>query len=147
MNEIHRRIDTSRVRDTFFYLSENTVLTDKIHLLRFVGDTASIQSPGQFVMLELPSLYLRRPFSVCDWDEKCFTVLVERIGTGTELLHRMPTGTELSVLTGLGNGFSLPPYCKNPVLIGGGSGLSPLVGLSRRLMEHKIYALYIDKII
>ena len=55
------------------------------------------------------------------------------MGSGTELLHALEPGAELDVLTGLGNGFTLRSEKKAPVLLGGGSGLSPLVGLARRL--------------
>ena len=58
---------------------------------------------------------------------------MERVGAGTEYLHALAPGAELDILTGLGSGFELHPDRASPVLIGCGSGLSPLVGLARRL--------------
>lgn len=123
----------SKPSDGVFRLIENRALSHKVRLLRFEGDSSAISSPGQFVSVALPGKFLRRPFSVCDWDEGWFSILVERVGEGTELLHSAGEGTEFQVLTGLGNGFDLSPCVHDPLLIGGGSGLSPLVGLARRL--------------
>ena len=121
------------IREHTFILTENRPLSAAVRLLRFEGDTGEIRAPGQFVMISLPGKFLRRPFSVCDWDAGWFTVLVEKAGGGTELLHTLPVGSILPVLTGLGNGFLLQAEAEFPLLIGGGSGLSPLVGLARRL--------------
>ena len=120
-------------RDERFRLTENRVLSETVRLLRLEGDCSAIRAPGQFVSVSVPGKFLRRPFSVCDWDEGWLTLLVERVGSGTELLHAMEPGTELDVLTGLGHGFTIRPDWREPVLVGCGSGLSPLVGLARRL--------------
>ncbi len=116
-----------------FTIAENRPLTEKVHYLRLAGDTAAITRPGQFVSLSLPGFFLRRPFSVCDRDADSFSLLVERVGDGTALLHTLPAGTKVSVLTGLGNGFTFERCGDQPVLIGGGTGLSPLFWLAREL--------------
>ena len=97
------------VRDGRFLLSESRPLSDRVRLLRFEGDCSAIAAPGQFVSISLPGKFLRRPFSVCDWDEGWLTVLVERVGAGTECLHTLAPGAELDILTGLGSGFELFP--------------------------------------
>ena len=79
-----------------FTIAENRPLTEKVHFLRLAGDTAAITRPGQFVSLSLPGFFLRRPFSVCDRDDDGFSLLVERVGDGTALLHALPAGTTLS---------------------------------------------------
>ncbi len=116
-----------------FTIAENRPLTEKVHYLRLAGDTAAITRPGQFVSLSLPGFFLRRPFSVCDRDADSFSLLVERVGDGTAFLHTLPAGTKVSVLTGLGNGFTVERSGDQPVLIGGGTGLSPLFWLAREL--------------
>ena len=121
------------MKDSLFRHAENRPLTEKVCQLRFHGDTSEITAPGQFVSVLLPDKFLRRPFSVCDWDEGWFTILVELVGGGTAQLHALPCGTDLPVLTGLGTGFSLVRGVYSPLLVGGGSGLSPLVGLARCL--------------
>ena len=62
------------IRDGRFLLSENRPLSDRVRLLRFEGDCSAITTPGQFVSISLPGKFLRRPFSVCDWDEGWLTV-------------------------------------------------------------------------
>lgn len=122
-----------------FTIQENRPLTERFSLLRLQGDCSAIQVPGQFVQLSLPGLFLRRPFSVCDWSDTGLTLVYERVGRGTELLRGLPTGTALDVLTGLGHGFDLDRAGDRPLLIGGGSGASPLLGLARQLLERGVY--------
>ena len=44
-------------------------------------------------------------------------------------------GVRLDLLTGLGNGFDITRCGERPLLIGGGVGLPPMVGLCRCLMQ------------
>ncbi len=118
-----------------FRLSENRALNARFSRLVLEGDCSAIQKPGQFVTLSLPGFFLRRPFSVCDWGRSRFSLIVEQAGRGTELLRSLEPGTRLDVLTGLGNGFDLDRAGDSPLLVGGGSGASPLLGLARRLLE------------
>lgn len=101
------------------------------------GDTSAVTTPGQFVNIQLDGLFLRRPISICDWDEKSITLLYKVVGHGTGQMAELPTGAALDLLTGLGNGFTVPllPSCLEgrPLLVGGGIGLAPLYGLARRL--------------
>ena len=122
------------MKQSQFTLLENEELTGRFFLLRLRGDCSAIETPGQFVSLSLPGFFLRRPFSVCDWDEHSFSLIVEQAGKGTELLRALRPGTELDVLTGLGRGFDLTGAGDSPLLIGGGSGVSPLLGLAKRLL-------------
>ena len=122
------------MKQSVFTLIENEALTACFSLLRLRGDCSAIECPGQFVSLSLPGFFLRRPFSVCDWDEQSFSLIVEEAGKGTELLRSLKVGTKLDVLTGLGKGFDLAKAGDTPLLIGGGSGVSPLLGLAKRLL-------------
>lgn len=101
--------------------------------LRLAGDTSAIAAPGQFVNLELPGKFLRRPISVCDWTEGSLTLLVKEAGEGTRELVRLPAGTELNALSGLGNGFDAAAAPEGAVLVGGGIGIAPLYGLAKRM--------------
>ncbi|MCR5088011.1 MAG: dihydroorotate dehydrogenase electron transfer subunit, partial [Oscillospiraceae bacterium] len=126
------------IRSDSFRLVEKSRLSEAVQLFRLEGDCSAVKAPGQFVSLTVPGHFLRRPFSVCDWGDGWLTLLIQRVGTGTEELQRLPVGTELDLLTGLGRGFDLSAAGRMPLLVGGGSGLSPLAGLSRRLAEHGI---------
>lgn len=125
------------MKQGIFTVAENRALNDKVSRLVLRGDASAVERPGQFVQLRLPNLYLRRPFSVCDRDADSFTVLFETVGKGTEELRTMKTGDKLDVLTGLGNGFDLNAGGDTPLLIGGGTGLSPLYWLAKELMKRQ----------
>ena len=122
-----------------FTLTENRILKPDVHLLRFCGDSSAILRSGQFVQIELPDCYLKRPFSVCDWDDHGFSIIVETAGSGTAQLLSSPEGMVFSVLTGLGNGFTPPPGSgEGLLLVGVGTGLSPMVGLAARHPQAKV---------
>lgn len=118
-----------------FTLKRARRLAGGVYELVMAGDASAVAAPGQFVNLALPGKFLRRPISVCDWDEGGLTLLVKEAGEGTRELVRMPPGTELDVLSGLGNGFDLSRAGSRPVLAGGGIGAAPLFGLARRMIE------------
>ena len=39
------------------------------------GDMGVVGNPGQFVNIQLEGLYLRRPISICDWDDRTMTLI------------------------------------------------------------------------
>lgn len=98
------------------------------------GDTQWIKRPGQFVNIELEGLFLRRPISICDWDDTTITIIYKVVGKGTEQMSRMQPGVELDVLTGLGNGFNPDVENEKPLLVGGGVGVPPLYHLAKVLI-------------
>ena len=122
------------MKQGIFTVKDNAALSPRLSRLRLLGDSSAISRPGQFVSLSLPGFFLRRPFSVCDWDASGFSILYEQVGRGTAAMLGLQPGDRLDVLTGLGNGFDLSLSGSAPLLIGGGSGVSPLLGLARRLM-------------
>ena len=126
------------MKQGLFEIIENTALTDKVMRLRLAGDTSAMERPGQFVDIRLESLFLRRPLSVCDWDDESFTILYERVGQGTERMAALPAGERLDVLTGLGNGYDISLAGGHPLLVGGGTGLSPLYGLAKALLKNSV---------
>lgn len=125
-----------------FTVQENKPLTATVYRMTLRGDTRALLRPGQFVQLQLPGFYLRRPFSVYDWspaERGCMTLVYKTVGRGTEAMTRIPVGATLDALVGLGNGFitdDIPAAAaaRAPLLIGGGVGVLPLYGLCRRLL-------------
>ena len=112
----------------------NTPLTREVYRMVLEGDTQWIKRPGQFVNIELEGLYLRRPISISDWDDKTITIIYKVVGKGTEQMSRMQVGVELDVLTGLGNGFNPDVENQKPLLVGGGVGVPPLYNLAKTLI-------------
>ena len=113
------------VKQTTLTVTENTRLADGIYRLRLAGDTSAITAPGQFVNLKLSGFFLRRPISVCDWENGELTLIYKVLGHGTEAMTGMAPGTELDVLTGLGNGYDVSRSGEHPLLVGGGVGIPP----------------------
>ena len=101
--------------------------------MTLIGDTSEIQRPGQFVNFKLDGFYLRRPISVCDFDDKTLTVIYKVIGNGTEYMSNMKIGDTIDTLCGLGNGYNPNTSGDSPVLIGGGVGVPPLYNLCKVL--------------
>ncbi len=104
-----------------------------LRLLRLRGDTEGAAGPGKFVEVSLPGFFLRRPFSVCGVEGDELTLAVKLAGRGTAALHELPAGAQLEVLTGLGRGFDLARSGGAPLLLGGGSGVAPMLYLAREL--------------
>lgn len=123
------------MKQALFTLRHSRQLTPDTWELVLTGDASAVTAPGQFVNLELPGKFLRRPISVCDWDEEGLTLLVKEAGAGTRELVRLPAGTGLDTLSGLGNGFDLSNPPENAVLAGGGIGIAPLYGLAKRMIS------------
>jgi dihydroorotate dehydrogenase electron transfer subunit len=124
------------MKKSLFTLEHTRQLTEDIYELVLSGDTSAITAPGQFVNLELPGKFLRRPISICNWSQDALILLVKTVGGGTAQLADCAPGTRLDVLSGLGNGFDLSLAGKHPVLAGGGIGAAPLYGLAQRLLEN-----------
>ena len=97
------------------------------------GDTSSLTKPGQFINIKLEGKYLRRPISVCDFDENTLTIIYKIVGSGTQQMAEMTAGETLDILNGLGNGFDITLAGESPVLIGGGVGVPPMYSVCKEL--------------
>ena len=120
-------------KDIYTVIS-NTPLTKDVYRMVLEGDTEWITRPGQFVNIELEGLYLRRPISISDWDERTITIIYKVVGRGTEQMSKMAQGIKLDLLTGLGNGFDTSIESERPLLVGGGVGVPPLYRLAKDLL-------------
>ena len=124
------------MKQSLFTLEHTRQLTADTYELVLSGDTSAITAPGQFVNIELPGKFLRRPISICNWSsEGALMLLVKVVGDGTKQLVRCVPGMELDVLSGLGNGFDLTQAGEHPILLGGGIGIAPLYGLAQRMLQ------------
>jgi len=92
--------------------------------------------PGQFVNVEIKKakeIFLRRPFSILDVDreKRQFSILVKILGRGSKVLTTYEAGDKISVIFPLGNGFTMPKPHEKVLLIGGGSGVAPMLYISK----------------
>ena len=122
------------MKQSIFEIVSNEALTDVVYRMVLAGDTSAITNCGQFVDLRLPEKYLRRPISVCDYDETTLTLIYKVVGSGTEIMSTLTPGTKLDVLTGLGNGYDTSLSGDHPVLVGGGVGVPPMYNLCKKLI-------------
>ena len=122
------------MKQSIFEIRSNTALTDSVYKMVLEGDTSDITNCGQFVNIQLDGMFLRRPISVCDYDEKTLTIVYKVVGKGTEAMSTMVQGKKLDILTGLGNGYDLTLAGDKPVLLGGGVGVPPMYNLAKKLI-------------
>ena len=122
------------MKEAILEIVENRPLTGSVYQMTLKGDTSAISHPGQFVELSLEGFFLRRPISVCNYDEGTLTLIYKVVGKGTAQMANLPQGTKLSALTGLGNGFNDAVECSSALLVGGGVGVPPLYRLARNLI-------------
>ena len=122
------------MKQSIFEIISNTALTESVYKMVLAGDTSAITAAGQFVNIQLDGMFLRRPISVCDYDDKTLTIVYKVVGKGTEAMCKMVPGTRLDILTGLGNGYDLSLSGERPVLLGGGVGVPPMYNLAKKLI-------------
>lgn len=119
----------------FYKIKSNTQLTDSTFKMVLLGNTSSITAPGQFINIKLDGFFLRRPISICDYDNNSITIIYKVVGEGTEIMSKMGSGDTLDILCGLGNGYDTSKSGDKPVLIGGGVGVPPMYNLCKKLIS------------
>ncbi|MBE6935388.1 MAG: dihydroorotate dehydrogenase electron transfer subunit [Ruminococcaceae bacterium] len=122
------------MKQTIFTILENTKVAQDVYRMRLSGDTADFTHPGQFLNIKLEGLFLRRPISVSDYDEKSVLIYYKVVGIGTRQMSEMKSGETLDILTGLGNGFDPALSGEQPLVVGGGVGTPPLYRLTKALL-------------
>lgn len=108
---------------------------------------ATHTEPGQFVMVhcsvEGTDPMFARAFSFHRVDGERFAILFNLVGRGTRWLAALRPGDPVRMYGPLGNGFRLPEYRANLLLIGGGVGVAPLVDTAERAVRagHHVVAM------
>lgn len=120
-------------KQNIYKILSNEKIAKDIYKMILEGDIQYITASGQFINIKLEGKFLRRPISVCDYDENTITIIYKVVGEGTEMMSRLPVGETLDVLTGLGNGYDISNGTK-PLLIGGGVGVPPMYNLCKKLI-------------
>ncbi len=92
-------------------------------------EIASAACAGQFCMIGLEKVFLRRPLSIYSVDKNTGTVsfLYKVVGKGTDILANLPVGSFVKVLGPLGQGYPLDIKDNvEPVLVAGGTGVASI---------------------
>lgn len=92
--------------------------------------------PGQFANVEVKKsneIFLRRPFSIfeVDYKENTISLLVKILGRGSKVLTEMKVGETINMVYPLGKSFTKPDPHDKVLLIGGGSGVAPMLFLAK----------------
>ncbi len=93
-------------------------------------------APGQFVNIRCTKQYdplIRRPFSIFDHEETTISIVVKKVGKGTEIISEFEQGA-VDCMGPLGSGFSLMKNSR-VLIAGGGVGNSPLFYLMKKLFR------------
>jgi len=89
--------------------------------------------PGQFLMLWIPGVD-EIPLSILDVEENgTVSVAVKNVGEATKALHNMEKGGIIGIRGPFGNGFTLKTG--RILMVGGGTGLIPMLFLTKRLVS------------
>lgn len=129
-----------------FVLTENVQLHSAYALMKFRPQEGLLPPmlPGQFVEVlvsDSATTYLRRPISIhnIDAERNELWLLVRRAGDGTNCLASYQVGRTINMVLPLGNTFTLPADTEaQPLLVGGGVGVAPLLYWGKVLKQQGI---------
>lgn len=123
-------------------LSAKALTTDVFDFVLSAPELAAVAQPGQFAQIRLPGHTLRRPISICGIDKTAGTLrfVFQIRGEGTAELAQFQPGSQIEILAPLGNGFPVDRQ-KRTLLVGGGIGVPPLLGVASELGENAVAVL------
>lgn len=100
-------------------------------------EIARAYRPGSFVHLRTgdDTSVLRRPFSIARSRGKEVILLYRIVGSGTEWMRSRACGDPLDAMGPLGRSFDLRAGAKRTLLVGGGLGIAPLLGVAEALAD------------
>ena len=115
---------------------ETARVTEELWAIRLQAPLIAREArPGQFVHVRLgdgDDPLVRRPMSIYRIRQDGIDLLVRMAGRGSQMMIEKPAGESLDCLGPLGNGFTVHPTSRNLLMVGGGSGVAPLVALAEQ---------------
>jgi dihydroorotate dehydrogenase electron transfer subunit len=120
-----------------FIVIENRALNDTNFFIKLKTESGLPElKPGQFVNIDIPGtseIFLRRPFSIFEvnYSENTIAIIVKILGRGSKKLTEIRVGAICNIVFPLGNGFTIPKSDERVLLIGGGSGVAPMLFLAK----------------
>ena len=109
-------------------LSKKEIAKDIFEFVIDADNKLGTAKAGQFIHVKCDNtVFLRRPISICEVKNNTLRFIFQVRGKGTLALSKFSVGDKLNILGPLGNGFSVDKEYKNPVVIGGGIGIYPLL--------------------
>lgn len=121
---------------------DNEQIMPATHILTLdAGVIARAAAPGQFLHIrcgDSDAPLLRRPMSVYRTEGDTLQLMIRDIGQGSHWLVSARPGDELDCLGPQGHPFRLEPGARNLLMVGGGYGVAPLVGLAERAIRRDL---------
>jgi len=109
--------------------------TPNIKSFTFYDKLAAHASPGQFVMIWIPSVdEVPMSLSTINPKENVVSITVEDVGEATGKLHGMKIGGVVGIRGPFGNGYTLT-RARNVIIVGGGTGLASLAPLTEKIAK------------
>ena len=122
---------------TEFEVVENTALNATNFLIKIKAPSGLPKlRPGQFVNVEVKNtneIFLRRPFSIfeVDYNKNTLSMIIKILGRGSKILTKLEVGESISLVYPLGKSFTSPAKSDKILLVGGGSGVAPMLFLAK----------------
>lgn len=120
-----------------FFVVENSPLNSTNFLIKLKSNLKLPEfKPGQFVNIDIKGtdeIFLRRPFSIFDVDyiENSLSLIVKILGRGSKVLTQIKVGAKCNIIFPLGKSFTIPLKGEKVLLVGGGSGVAPMLFLAK----------------
>ena len=111
--------------------------TPTVKTFIFKDNISSKARPGQFLMVWIPRAE-ELPMSVMVSEKGYAAVTIRKLGFGSTALYNKGIGEILGIRGPYGNQFKIDNDTKKVLLVGGGTGLVPLLRLTTMLNELKI---------
>ena len=126
--------NSAKLRD-FVVVENHQVANNLMRLVINCPDFAQEIRPGQFLGLKVPgdpTQLIRIPLSFSEADPEAGTIeiIYATVGDATERMKAWKPGISSSVVGCLGNGWQ-NLGCKKALLVAGGCGITPILGLAR----------------
>jgi dihydroorotate dehydrogenase electron transfer subunit len=126
---------SKRFDKSYKIISNKEVCAGYFELKIKAGDITAYCLPGQFFMIGVPGVFLRRPFGIYDVKKGILSFLYKVVGKGTKVLSLMQSG-QIELLGPLGKGYNLETYKKlNHIIVAGGTGIASVHFLADKLKE------------
>lgn len=110
----------------------NVLLTEDTYRMEIACDSSHAK-PGQFVQVEVPGYFLRRPISICEITSHGLVLVYKVVGQGTQKMAEMKEGN-INLFGPLGTGFPVEAK-EHVVLMGGGVGVPPLYETAKQYLH------------
>lgn len=124
-------------KDKFKIISNDEIAKD-VYKLVIKGNTLGYEKPGVFAELSVRECFLKRPISISKCERDHLTLVFRAVGKGTKIMSGWQVGNEIELLGPLGNGYEILGDVKTPIVIGGGIGIPPLLGLVDKMIKKGI---------